>query len=112
MTTKFNNFIKDAITNKEALNAPLPAHTPGPWLSNSGLIMAGATNESIATVKGSFGCPIMNANARLIASAPELLNEIENIIEAFDSEMECTEILDMLGKNASVRAAIAKATGE
>lgn len=45
-------------------------------------------------------------HARLIAAAPGLLAALRGLVEAFDGETECTEILDMI--NTTARAAIAK----
>jgi hypothetical protein len=74
-------------------------HTPGPWRQEE-------TRVYFPNNAGGFcirNCPSPEANARLIAAAPELLDIAETI--ALDSTSP-HQWLDEL------RAAIAKATGE
>lgn len=53
------------------------------------------------------------ANARLIAAAPELLAALNALVGAFDGDVECTEILNMIKDDkGAIRSAIAKATDE
>jgi hypothetical protein len=53
------------------------------------------------------------ANASLIAAAPMLLEAARAIVAHFDSDTECTEILDMIrDPNGQLRAAIAAAEGQ
>lgn len=54
-----------------------------------------------------------DARGHLIAAAPELLAACKALVEAFDGDTDCTDILDMVGgKNSVLRAAIAKAEGK
>ena len=82
------------------------AHTPGPWVVNpiqlDQVVTANATRViARATLLGDAAVTI--ANARLMASAPELL---EMLIELLDAMGNCDSEIE----NAA-RAAIAKATG-
>ena len=83
-------------------------HTPGPWKLDTkwALIMHGAT-EICAIHTGNF------ANARLIASAPDLLEALQeylNIDNDLIGGMPRTERHE--DADSQARAAIAKATGE
>lgn len=53
-------------------------HTPGPWWENVTLVMAGpdATGKPF-TVAEVSGVHNVDANARLIAAAPDLLRELK-----------------------------------
>jgi hypothetical protein len=88
-------------------------HTPGPWIwgkGNKGLYGAGPDNEVLdwACYEGMWlSGPNDKANARLIAAAPELLKELQELVEAYaDGEPNWKQIV------SSASAAIAKATGE
>lgn len=81
-------------------------HTPGPWAACTFQVMAG--RDKIAhTGMGNLGPARSHeaeANARLIAAAPELLVALKMLADAADSHIElCDEVED-------ARAAIAKAT--
>ncbi len=88
-------------------------HTPGPWRT------AGAQNNGAILVRGSeatseVAIALQNdrrysaeANARLIAAAPELLEAAMAFVAPFDG-IEVVKGSDI----AKARAAIAKATGE
>lgn len=99
------------------------SHTPGPWLfcDDSGPhrnIWAEA--RMIARVDGDeVDCEAADANARLIASAPELLQALERAVALIAWELKhdvtnewpnASGIKQEIEKAA--RAAIAKATGE
>ena len=82
-------------------------HTPGPWCYQLGAIV---DNEGylIADVRsrwddGQDGEDYHFANARLIASAPELLQALEYIATGGENWKDCARV---------ARAAIAKAKGE
>lgn len=91
-------------------------HTPGPWYALRGqrnISIRHKTGDkflpmvNVASVRGNFpaDCPYgsSEANARLIAAAPELLDALELIANTGMDARQC-----ML----TARAAIAKATGE
>lgn len=99
-----------------------PGYTPGPWKATRSnpaegydcwLITANHRNnfeKYLATVAG--GASTSEANARLIAAAPEMFEALQNILL-------CPAILDELnGDNetnnavAKARAALSKALGE
>ena len=82
------------------------AHTPGPWALqlleqgkndyagwNSYCVRDGKTNVHIASVGqvDRYFERHNEANARLIAAAPELLAALENLIETAPSDIECED---------------------
>lgn len=94
-------------------------HTPGPWEASDDAILCGDPDMAIGSVfpcdrdKSAYGTgftygEVTKSNARLIASAPELLEAL----------LEADRVLGNLGcdpensPRAEARAAIAKATGE
>ena len=87
------------------------AHTPGPWKLKLGkgiqytYLVADKKGQDIANWAHYPNATKAQtkANARLIASAPELLDALQGFIEGAESMGWCTE---------KARAAIAKATGE
>ncbi len=81
-------------------------HTPGPW-EVSPQVRA-AVLIGVAKVSLPDGSEENRANARLIASAPDLLEALEAIVESVDAETAA--IFEHLVWAA--RAAISKATGE
>ena len=104
-------------------------HTPGPWTIrydrednevNGAIIGATITAEPTRAVACIYGIETNErtariANARLIASAPELLDALEksaNVIAHCISEMPEAYRKAMRTQLASARTAIAKATGE
>jgi hypothetical protein len=97
----------------------LSNHTPGPWHvgMRPGPIVYGALGEQIAGLRGSsLGYEETSANARLIASAPELLAALEIVLSSTcgdvgdDGYDGCIRIEAKALER--VRAAIAKATRE
>lgn len=82
-------------------------HTPGPWVvshkkrhkitKESGLVLANAVKCSN---------PNYEANARLIAAAPELLDALKDMLDYYGTASANVEFL------TKARAAIAKATGQ
>ena len=78
-------------------------HTPGPWAQNGNLI-EGPDGETVAYVTAyNTMTPRQKANTRLIAAAPDLLAALRFVLK-YEGMGAVTE--------ATVRAAIAKATGE
>lgn len=85
-------------------------HTPGPWTEHT------FADEKFVEIRAGGGCRIVahvfldngnrEANARLIAAAPELLEALLAFVATFDG-VEVTPGGDV----AKARAAIAKATG-
>lgn len=85
-------------------------HTPGPWrqsLTDDTRIIDSSGCE-VASVAGDYQHDYarMEANARLIAAAPELLEALAGMVDSY--ELEASPINPAL---ISARAAIAKATG-
>jgi hypothetical protein len=88
-------------------------HTPGPWRIWKD--MDPKEPRQITGPSQDFICVIDeantndDANARLIAAAPELLEAAAELVNAFDSEdCDCTAVLDLI-RNGKLRHAIKKA---
>lgn len=88
-------------------------HTQGPWLVNDFDITTGDSRWLIATASGvGLGMNEWEANARLIAVAPELLAGALEAIAAWDMEQDTQEHNHEERLEAAIemlRAAIAKA---
>lgn len=94
-------------------------HTPGPWMRNPAEkteIMAPSDVMVICRVPSSLYQ--REANARLIAAAPDLLSVLQDSVEILDVAIESRE--ELIGEvdevmrdlRDRVRAAIAKAEGK
>ena len=87
-------------------------HTPGPWKvvdSWDDYTIEGPNSEEIIFQDGPYGTPtIKEANARLIAAAPALLEALRDIVEYWDSIVPTDCVNEM---HIKARATIAKATG-
>lgn len=61
------------------------AHTPGPWRANAenDVIACDPRDTIICEVTGHPSLPAAIADARLIAAAPDLLNSVRQLVEAF-----------------------------
>jgi len=108
----------------------MSTHTQGPWRIGSNsvggpTITTADKRSTIADIRtcGSVHCggpqhPETNANARLIAAAPDLLDALCEMIEGDEEAIMRAEALgipfpeEMLGAYKKARAAIAKATGD
>lgn len=61
-------------------------HSPGPWRVSltDDTVVIDATGAEVAAISGDYNqpdeWPTMEANARLIAAAPDLLDTLENLI--------------------------------
>ena len=93
-------------------------HTPGPWqLSKTGLSVQSEFLQGIAstgTPNGTIGLPERQANARLIAAAPELLAACEHVLAVIGDEGECNHDTDeewVRAIHEKLRPIIAKAKG-
>lgn len=100
------------------------SHTPGPWVialpedvkSGEDMLLVSDTpgkrnGEHIACIYRSEPPGIDQANANLIAAAPELLAACQDIATAFDEE-PITGDARLDGMIAKVKAAIAHAEGK
>ncbi len=83
-------------------------HTSGPWVTNqSGLVTAGKNRLHIAQTATIGMGHAADANARLIAAAPDLLAALRELLaDPYLSDPINTD------RMAQARAAITKATGE
>ena len=91
------------------------AHTPGPWYLNPRGWVVQSTGDIVTRLECSYN---KEANARLIAAAPELLEALEGAEELAEGAIKLLRQLDMeTGRIAAecvlrdARAAIAKAKG-
>lgn len=89
-------------------------HTPGPWHVNDGKgcrWIETSKDDVIARIyKDACSRETFDANASLIAAAPDLLDALERVVHAWTSQFEMNgHIAPDWCKTA--RAAIAKATG-
>jgi len=83
-------------------------HTPGPWRAKGHCIETEEYSFNwVASVQTS-NVPEWEANARLIAAAPELLDALQSILDIEPSGLSNEE----RQLYALARAAIAKATGQ
>ena len=92
--------------NREAMK-----HTPGPWnYDRSGYSLYVNSGRELVTALSMDGKRLetSEANARLIAAAPDMLNALMDFVSYFGHDND--NGLDEMLTNA--RAAIAKATGE
>ena len=97
-------------------------HTPGPWSlkmtgwrTNPFAIYSPRRPGAVACVPSRTSVPLdeQDANARLIAAAPELLA----VLEGMDEELslwgaDTIETMNLTARLDAIRAAIAKAKGE
>ena len=95
-----------AITEVPA--SPRPAHTPGPWYLNPPGWVVQSTGDIVTRVECSNN---KEADARLIASAPELIEALERISTAYDETLRHPIAAPLLQAIYGARAAIAKARG-
>lgn len=89
-------------------------HTPGPWTADPARVIRAECSAlplpyviAMALGDEDVGPGAGDANARLIAAAPDLLKALRNLLDwncAIDPDTDCDEM-------AAARAAIAKATG-
>ena len=87
-------------------------HTPGPWRYEyepgyCGELLAEASGTTLAE----FVTEPSEANARLIAAAPELLEALKLMVEQFTKGSAPSTVKDSEAR-IKAHAAIAKATGE
>ena len=79
-------------------------HTPGPWRStHDGLIIACCNNQSVARVS-KFDLQDRDANALLIAAAPELLGLLRELVRLAESGREVPADTLRAAKNTIAKA--------
>ena len=92
-------------------------YTPGPWLVGAGRFLFDRHGTQIATLSKDDDFPEMNANANLIAAAPELFEANEAFIAWMENNAGPGEEEDRKEQElcdtaqAKARAALAKAKG-
>lgn len=71
------------------------SYTKGPWTALTSELENGAPDTArIKDSKGKGVCITNHANAQLIASAPELLSEVETLIEVLERGTETPQDLE------------------
>jgi hypothetical protein len=93
--------------HRDADKPVVSGHTPGPWVRDRCQQLRGSDGEQVgvwdAGISWVSRSPVAEANARLIAAAPELLEAVVGLVRGrehvWSPELE------------AARAAIAKATG-
>ena len=91
-------------------------HTPGPWFVNSFQVWAEKEGKRFGTLLASLrnthtGDTVANADAALIAAAPELLAELQAIADYIDKAGDPMQIAaDMYASNPKMKDLIRKAT--
>jgi hypothetical protein len=98
------------MTKTNIESASHASHTPGPWENDRQTVYSvnGVHEQEIAEVYGNADGNA-EANARLIAAAPELLEALKRITDAIEGTEPSQHVLDCLYKVAI--KAIAKAEG-
>ncbi len=95
-------------------------HTPGPWKEHSHRQIGpdkGIVAEVWSAIGGDTAIQQADANARLIAAAPELLEALQEMVAGDAEAIEDAKRLgvpfpdEMLAAYHKARAAIARATG-
>ena len=85
-------------------------HTPGPWhVFKDSSIYSKHADYTLAEIVAGMTDEECDANARLIAAAPELLKALQAALDALRGSAGFDEINNA---KKQVKAAIAKATGE
>ena len=94
----------------------MPNHTKGQWVASEGfpsdvwhVDMPGrAFSVSVSRHEDDWEMPVeeVQANAHLIAAAPDLLDALQSLLAAFDSDFH-----DLVLAKMKAQAAIAKAKG-
>lgn len=97
-------------------------HTPGPWVAQEFLVSGSPTCSANVVCEFPQGCAVKSrvfweANARLIAAAPDLLDALQNLVADILDYERINNLAPSPGKDdcwqsvTRARAAIAKATG-
>ena len=86
-------------------------HTKGPWEVRADWIVGFNGTLHIATIPRAFDGDYSEANALLIAAAPDLLAALKDVLEAFDADGECDCGGSELCAVCNAQAVIAKAEG-
>lgn len=92
-------------------------HTPGPWRVGpvDDTVVTDADGKEVAAIDGDYNSPDewprMEANARLIAAAPELLGALRFILAFYEPGQTYLDTNAWKQAEASARRAVAKAEG-
>lgn len=88
-------------------------HTPGPWHvgMRPGPIIYGTKGDQVADLRGFLDIDETSANARLIAAAPDLLDAMQSMVDAYQTHFDVMPVAWQT-YDSIARAALAKARGE
>ena len=95
-------------------------HTPGPWFTHrdgfssvyvEARVGGGMLQEVACCGPTNEGSDQQEANARLIAAAPELLDALRGLLALEEENLRGYDDIDVCAEVQFARAAIAKATG-
>lgn len=85
------------------------AHTPGPWKVSMGSTHVGGPKSGICKFESIHGMyQNHEANARLIAAAPELLEGLKGLLQVIETDQLVPESVSYMQE---ARKAVAKAEG-
>lgn len=93
-------------------------HTPGPWRVGpvDDTLVSDASGREVAAVDGDYNnpdeWPSMEANARLIAAAPEMYAELRKLADALNSGRQLDTMHFMPSAIARINSIVAKAEGQ
>lgn len=98
----------------------LASHTPGPWSAKDGYVWSNPIGSNLVACCNKLGKQeLANANARLIAAAPdmyealiEMTNLVDWFLEAYQDEISLHGKEETQTKVQKARVAIAKARGQ
>ncbi len=101
----------------------MSTHTPGPWVYDEGIVYPQEDHAGQAWIADIRGAVDADANARLIAAAPDLLQALKDILHTLEQEQDvydgadgtprANEAMRYLAEHGdAIRAAIAKAEGK
>ena len=86
-------------------------HTPGPWECDGDLVHKDGFEIAIVEAHYEDYVELQQANARLIAAAPDLLEALKVMVYLEESNLRGEDDEDVCDELLFARAAISKATG-
>lgn len=105
--------------SKQATSTDKATHTPGPWLQSSTVLVCNSDARVIANCTPLVDVPELaipmnevDANARLIAAAPDLLDYLERVVENARHSFQSGIPYDRPALLAGAARIIAKVKGE
>ncbi len=89
-------------------------HTPAPWTSNKVGVVYGPSESIVCFLRGYYGSEEAEANAKLIAAAPDLLDSLRILYEETADYIRLNHLGDVHHNRSMqyARDTIAKAEGK